>query len=179
MYVPAPEGKFCCKKTAAEIAPVVSGASACSRHKQLPTGPLSPLQEKIQMLILNELMKGHICNDIGLTFALLWKHHLPHGSQQHVKMPVVQFHSAAQSVPNKYLQRSQPVSICLSAKSLPLAEWHHDLTECDVQSQRFHCLSRADRYLLTPVRQSKGRTSATVGVVKDFPFVLINNNNIK
>lgn len=40
VYVPAPEGTACCKKTAAEIGPVASGVSACSRHKRLPTGPL-------------------------------------------------------------------------------------------------------------------------------------------
>lgn len=72
VYVPAPEGKSCCKRTAAEIEPVTSGASACSRHKRLPTGPLSPLShEQIQVSILNESTQECIYNHIRLTFAPL------------------------------------------------------------------------------------------------------------
>lgn len=52
--VPAPEGKACCRKTAAEFGPGVSGVSACSRHKRLPTGPPSPLHKEAQKFILNE-----------------------------------------------------------------------------------------------------------------------------
>lgn len=107
VYVPAPEGKACCKKTAAEFGPVVSGVSACSRHKRLPTGLLSPLHEETQMIISNEVNHWkRFSSTSDFTFALLRKHHFPHGSQQHVEMPVIQFHAAAQSVSNKYLQRS-------------------------------------------------------------------------
>lgn len=67
-----------------------------------------------------------------LTFAPLCEHHLPHSTQQHVELPVAQFHPAAQRVSDKRPQRCQPVSIRLSAESLPLAEGHHDLTKCDV-----------------------------------------------
>lgn len=67
-----------------------------------------------------------------LTFAPLCEHHLPHSTQQHVELLVAQFYSAAQSVSDKCPQRCKPVSIRLSAESLPLAEGHHDLTKCDV-----------------------------------------------
>lgn len=67
-----------------------------------------------------------------LTFAPLCEHHLPHSTQQHVQLPVAQFHAAAQSVSDKCPQWRQPVPICLLAESLPLAEGHHDLAKCDV-----------------------------------------------
>lgn len=74
-----------------------------------------------------------------LTFAPLCEHHLPNCPQQHVELPVAQFHPATQSVSDKRSQRRQPVSIRLSAESSALAEGHHDLAECDVQGQRLYC----------------------------------------
>lgn len=68
-------------------------------------------------------------------------------------MPVIQFHSAAQSISHKTLQGAQPVSARLLAEALPLAERHHDLTERDVQSQRFHRQSWADCRLLRSEQQ--------------------------
>lgn len=94
-----------------------------------------------------------------LTFALLCEHHLPHSTQQHVELPVAQFHAAAQSVSDKCPQRCQPVSFCLLAKSLPLAEGHHDLTKCDVQSQRLHCQSWDSCRLFTPKGQASRITA--------------------
>lgn len=90
-----------------------------------------------------------------LTFAPLCEHHFPHSTQQHVELPVAQLHAAAQSVPDKYPQGCQPVSIRLWAKSVLLAEGHHDLAECDVQSQRLHSGSWDRGSLLVPERQCK------------------------
>lgn len=67
-----------------------------------------------------------------LTFAPLCEHHLPHSPKQHVQLPVAQFHFVAKRVSYKRPQWCQPVSIRLSAESLPLAEGHHDLAKCDV-----------------------------------------------
>lgn len=91
-----------------------------------------------------------------LTFAPLCEHHLPNSSQQHVELPVAQFHPATQSVSDKRSQRRQPVSIGLSAKSSALAEGHHDLAKCDVQGQRLYCQSRYSCCLLTPTGQAVG-----------------------
>ena len=99
-----------------------------------------------------------------LTFAPLCEHHLPHSAQQHVQLPVAQFHSAAQSVSDKRPQRRQPVSVCLSPESLSLAEGHHDLAKCDVKGQRLHRQPRDDCSLLTP----KGMVSGMREVSKRF-----------
>lgn len=77
VYVPAPEGKACCRKTAAEFGLGVSGVSACSRHKRLPTGPPSPLHKETQTFILNEVNKGrrfpahntYICSSVKAPFS--------------------------------------------------------------------------------------------------------------
>lgn len=85
-----------------------------------------------------------------LTFTPLCEHHLPHSTQQHVKLPVAQFHSAAQSVSDKRPQQRKPVSVRLSAKSLRLAEGHHDLAKCDVQGQGLHRRTWNGCSLFTP-----------------------------
>ena len=45
VYVPAPAGRVCCRKTAAEIVSAESAASAYSKRTLLPTGPLSLLRK--------------------------------------------------------------------------------------------------------------------------------------
>lgn len=70
-----------------------------------------------------------------LTSAPLCEHHLPHSTQQHVQLLKAQFHSAAQSLTHKSPQRRQPLSLCLSADALLLAEGHHDLAKSDVKGQ--------------------------------------------
>lgn len=67
-----------------------------------------------------------------LTFAPLCEHHLPHSIQQHVQLPVAQFHSTGQGVSDKCPQWCQPVPIHLLAESLSLTQRHHDLAKCDV-----------------------------------------------
>lgn len=70
-----------------------------------------------------------------------------------MELPVAQLHAAAQSVPDKYPQGCQPVPVRLWAKSVLLAEGHHDLAECDVQSLRLHSGSWDHGGLLVPEGQ--------------------------
>ncbi len=52
-------------------------------------------------MLLCSVKIRHTFTKTALTFAPLCEHHLPHSTQQHVELPVAQFHPAAQSVSDK------------------------------------------------------------------------------
>lgn len=104
------------------------------------------------------MLHRHLYNILTkiLTFAPLCEYHFPHSTQEHVELPVAQLHAAAESLPDKHTQWCQPVPVRLWARSLLLAEGHHHLAECDVQSQRLHIGSWDNSCLLVPKRQCSG-----------------------